>query len=233
MNGGRRGFTLIELLVVIAIIALLVGLLLPALTGARESGRSAVCLSNLRQSGLCCRQYADESKGRSPALGVPYADLPNWALVVQTYAGAAGTGSAELYSTRSALVCPTIAAFYGTGMQRTYAINVTGHSGVPAQATAPADPDNYDAQPVFLRMDQVVFPSAIPLLVDSAVPPPTTTNPPPPTRTASVLDFRDPLHVETRLGRLHKRRKLFDAVMFDLSARPFVDVGGTWSRPLP
>src|SRR5207237_431597 len=144
--------------------ALLIGLLLPALAGAREAGRSTMCLSNLRQSGLCCRQYADESRGRSPALGVPYADIPNWALVVQTYSGSEVTSSADLYSTRSALICPTIAAFYGTGMQRTYAINVTGHAGAPAQASppAPADPDNYDAAPVFLKMDQVVFPSATP-----------------------------------------------------------------------
>jgi prepilin-type N-terminal cleavage/methylation domain-containing protein len=229
-----RAFTLIELLVVIAVIALLVGLLLPALVGAREAGRSAVCLSNLRQDALACRQYADESRGRSPAVGQPYAAWPNWALVVQSYAGAAGTNT-EMYSTKSALVCPTISAYYATGMQRTYAMNATGHAGAPASAGYGGDPDNFDdaAHPAFIKMDAVQFPSATPLLMDSAVPPPTTTNPPPPTRTASVLDFRDPTHVATRLGRFHTRRGLFQASMFDGSARAFSRVGEGWEKPLP
>jgi prepilin-type N-terminal cleavage/methylation domain-containing protein len=60
----RRGFTLIELLVVIAIIALLMGILMPALRRAREQARMTVCKNNLRQLGTGLHAYAAENNGR-------------------------------------------------------------------------------------------------------------------------------------------------------------------------
>ncbi len=54
----RRAFTLIELLVVVAIIALLISILLPSLQGAREQGKRALCLSNMKQIGQASQSYA-------------------------------------------------------------------------------------------------------------------------------------------------------------------------------
>lgn len=63
---GRRAFTLIELLVVVAIIALLVSILLPSLSRAREGARSSVCLSNLRQTAAGVSMYTVDSRSMLP-----------------------------------------------------------------------------------------------------------------------------------------------------------------------
>jgi prepilin-type N-terminal cleavage/methylation domain-containing protein/prepilin-type processing-associated H-X9-DG protein len=62
----RLAFTLVELLVVIALIATVAALLLPAFGRAKESGRGAVCLSNLHQLGLALQLYAQDYHNRLP-----------------------------------------------------------------------------------------------------------------------------------------------------------------------
>ena len=61
---SRSGFTIIELLVVVSIIALLVGMLLPAIGKARDTARVSVSKSNLRQLGIAHQTYAAEWAGR-------------------------------------------------------------------------------------------------------------------------------------------------------------------------
>jgi len=83
---SKQGFTLIELLVVISIIALLIGILLPALGAARAGARQTQCLANVRSIGQVLEMYANDQRERFPIAGVvidwgqidPNTQMPSW-----------------------------------------------------------------------------------------------------------------------------------------------------------
>src|SRR5215471_15351279 len=73
----QSAFTLIELLVVIAVIAILAALLLPALGRAKEQGKTAACISNLRQIGVAIQLYVQENNNRLPSMADQYPGVTN------------------------------------------------------------------------------------------------------------------------------------------------------------
>jgi prepilin-type processing-associated H-X9-DG protein/prepilin-type N-terminal cleavage/methylation domain-containing protein len=98
----RTGFTLVELLVVIGIIAILISILIPVLSRARQSAQTIKCASNLRQLGLATAMYSNERKGYLPYPTTTQGEQLLWFNVVDPYLAAlANSGRTGVASGRA------------------------------------------------------------------------------------------------------------------------------------
>jgi prepilin-type N-terminal cleavage/methylation domain-containing protein/prepilin-type processing-associated H-X9-DG protein len=128
----RHGFTLIELLVVISVIALLIGILLPALSSARESARFAACGSNQHQINIAITAYAADHDGRIPR----GADAPCF------FFGANWHGDKWSHIMTNQIW--SVGAWYGAPTGRTHGLGmiIDGYMQDPRAVFCPSDDSN-------------------------------------------------------------------------------------------
>ncbi len=160
-KSGKSGFTLIELLVVIAIIAILAGLLLPALSSARERARAALCMSNQKQVSLGLMLYAQSEGGFFPRAYFYPDDTGN--NMPHGYMHWSGMIRKDMKGGNNSYVCPSVsnggwAPSNFTGGLNAYSETVTApDTGAGLQVTQGGGTD-YQAPRMCYTVNEMIMP---------------------------------------------------------------------------
>ena len=143
----RKGFTLIELLVVIAVIAILAGMLLPALAKAKQRAKAAACLNNLKQIGVAVHMYTEDSEGILQLDAIIPDPNVTWGTILHTNLN---LGNPDIF------VCPSYKPYRFENWQSIYGIRRDG-------------PTNCTRGPggVLFRVDCVTYPTEYLLVADT------------------------------------------------------------------